>query len=138
MLKSMDSARTGQSIVQAVGGDSRLAALWLFGSVARGSATPRSDVDIAVLRSEPVLVRTLDDLTFELEAQFARLLEHEVQVVDVETAPDDLVHRILRDGILLVERDRSRRIAFEVSSRNRYFDMAPIWKQYRSPQGAQR
>jgi hypothetical protein len=43
----------------------------------------------------------------------------------------DLVHRILVEGILVHERDRSRRIAFEVRARNEYFDMLPILERYR-------
>ena len=46
-------------------------------------------------------------------------------------APVDLVHRILRDGRLLVERDRSARIAFEVRARNEYFDLLPMLRLYR-------
>ena len=46
-------------------------------------------------------------------------------------APADLVHRILRDGILMLERDRNARIAFEVQRRNEYFDLLPILKRYR-------
>jgi len=32
----------------------------------------------------------------------------------------DLIHRVLRDGILVYEQDRSRRIRFEVQARNAY------------------
>jgi predicted nucleotidyltransferase len=107
-----------------------IAAAWLFGSVARGTAHDRSDVDLAVLRlgASP---RRFDDPALEVGDRLARVLGREVQVVELDTAPDDLIHRVLHDGVLLVERDRSRRIAFEVASRNRYFDMVPIWRRYR-------
>jgi hypothetical protein len=54
-----------------------------------------------------------------------------VQVVVLNSAPVDLIHRVLRDSVLLVEKDRSKRIAFEVRARNQYFDLLPILKQYR-------
>jgi hypothetical protein len=54
-----------------------------------------------------------------------------VQVVTIDAAPADLVHRVLRDGVLLVDRDRALRVRFEVASRNRYFDMTPVWREYR-------
>jgi hypothetical protein len=41
------------------------------------------------------------------------------------------VHRVLRDGVLLLDHDRSARIAFEVRSRNEYFDLLPILERYR-------
>jgi hypothetical protein len=51
--------------------------------------------------------------------------------VTIDAAPADLVHRVLRDGVLLVDRDRALRVRFEVASRNRYFDMTPVWREYR-------
>jgi hypothetical protein len=41
------------------------------------------------------------------------------------------VHRVLRDGVLVCEPNRSARIRFEVRLRNEYFDMEPIRKLYR-------
>jgi len=44
----------------------------------------------------------------------------------------DLVHRILRDGILCLDRDRSARIRFEVKARGEYFDLLPYLQRYRA------
>jgi uncharacterized protein len=112
--------------------DGSVVAAWLFGSVARGTAHARSDVDVAVLRTRDEAPRELADLPLDLEDDLARRLRRRVQVVDVGRAPADLVHRVLRDGVLLVDRDRARRVRFEVASRNRYFDMAPVWRLYRA------
>lgn len=46
-------------------------------------------------------------------------------------APVDLVHRILTAQRLLLDRNPSRRIAFEVRARNQYFDLKPILDRYR-------
>jgi hypothetical protein len=40
--------------------------------------------------------------------------------------------RVLRDGRLLVDRDPSARIAFEVRTRNEAFDLEPILARYRA------
>jgi predicted nucleotidyltransferase len=107
-----------------------IAAAWLFGSVARGTAGPRSDVDVAILYSkEPP--PGLAGLGLSLEGDLERLLGLPVQVVVLNRASVDLVHRVLRDGALLVDRDRSRRIAFEVRSRNEFWDIEPFLRQYR-------
>ena len=45
--------------------------------------------------------------------------------------PADLIHRVLRDGVLLVDRNPNRRIAFEVRARNDYFDLLPYLTEYR-------
>jgi predicted nucleotidyltransferase len=107
-----------------------IAAVYLFGSLARGTAGPSSDADIALLLvNDPP--RTLDGLLLDLEADLAVELGIPTQVVTLNRAPPDLVHRVLRDGILVVERDRSARVGFEVRARNEYFDLKPILDRYR-------
>jgi predicted nucleotidyltransferase len=107
-------------------------AAYLFGSVARGEAHSDSDVDVGILfATEPPA--TLDSPQFAIEAELERLLGRPVQVVALNRASADLVHRVLRDGHLVLDRDRSARIRFEVRSRNQYFDMAPIRRLYRYP-----
>src|SRR5690242_13263822 len=85
-----------------------IAAAWLFGSVARGTARPGSDVDIGVLlREDPP--RTLDGYRFDLEAELENMLDVPVQLVVLNRAPVDLTRRVFRDGKLLVNQDPSRR-----------------------------
>jgi predicted nucleotidyltransferase len=106
-------------------------AAYLFGSVARGTRRPGSDVDIAVLYPADPPV-SLAGLPLDLEAELERLLGAPVQVVILNRAPVDLIHRVLRDGALLVDRDRSARIRFEVKARNEFFDLQPILARYRA------
>jgi predicted nucleotidyltransferase len=110
--------------------DARIAAAWLFGSQARGTAREDSDVDVAVLYSDPPAWSSPGG-PFDLEGDLEKLTHKAVQVVVMNTAPVDLVHRVLRDGILLADRDRSRRIRFEVRARNEYFDLLPHLLRYR-------
>lgn len=105
-------------------------AVYLFGSVARGQSRLHSDIDVAVLlESEPP--RTFAGLCLDLESDLERQLGRPVDLVVLNKAPCDLVHRILRGGQLLLDRDRARRIRFEVKARNEYFDLAPVLRQYR-------
>ena len=113
----------------------RIAAAWLFGSRARGDHRPSSDVDVAVLLSadpEPGLA----GLPVELEDALQDDVPLPVQVVVLNRASPDFVHRVLRDGVLLLDRDPSRRVAFEVRRRSEYFDLLPYLDQYRSPSSA--
>jgi predicted nucleotidyltransferase len=111
-----------------------IAAAWLFGSVARGTARAGSDVDVGVLFQEDP-PRTLEGYRFDLEAELERLLRAPVQLVVMNRAPVDLTRRIFRDGKLLVNQDPSRRIRFEVRTRNEYWDLEPYLRLYRR-QGA--
>jgi uncharacterized protein len=107
-----------------------LAAAYLFGSVARGTARPDSDVDVGLLLDhEPP--PGLDGLAGHLEAGLERLLRLPVQIVVLNRAPVDLAKRVLRDGILLLDRDRSRRIRFEVRTRQEFWDLEPFLRRYR-------
>jgi hypothetical protein len=76
---------------------------------------------------------TLAGLPMRLEAELTEVLGAKVDVVSLNRAPVDLVQRVLRDGVLLLDCDRSRRIAFEVRSRNAYWDLLPTLQRYRAP-----
>jgi predicted nucleotidyltransferase len=108
-----------------------LVCAYLFGSVARGDDRLGSDVDLAVLfRDDPP--RTLAGLHLDLADRLTGVLGgRRVDLVVLNRAPVDLVHRVLRDGVLLLERDRSARIRFEVHARREYFDLLPYLQRYR-------
>lgn len=98
---------------------------YLFGSVARHQATPLSDLDIAVLLDpqpdpEVCLTRQLTLLN-----DLDQLTEPEVQLTLLNNAPPLLLYEVVRDGILLHERRRGERIAFQVRALREYFDFQP-------------
>jgi predicted nucleotidyltransferase len=68
---------------------------FVFGSRARGTATPTSDVDIAVRAPGVDLLR--------LAADLSRVTGLEVDVVELEAAGVPLLARIVREGILVHE-----------------------------------
>lgn len=110
--------------------DEAIVCVYLFGSVARGTAGPASDLDVAVLYEE-LPPATLEGSGVSLAAELEVATGVPVDLVVLNRAPVDLVHRVLRDGILLVERDRNARVLFEVSARNAYFDLKPHLDRYR-------
>lgn len=92
-----------------------IVAAYLYGSRARGTATARSDVDLALLYAGPPSP-SLEGLPFDIEAELERGLGVPVEIVVLNEAPVDLVHRVLRDGVLVLDRDPSLRIRFEVQA----------------------
>lgn len=107
-----------------------VSAAYLFGSRARGTARSGSDVDVGVLFAETPPAR-LHGPPSRIADALERELGTEVQVVVLNTAPADLVHRVLRDGVLVHEADRSARIQFEVARRREYLDLLPVLRRYR-------
>jgi uncharacterized protein len=128
----VDRDRLAQEIAQVFAARNEdAAAVYLFGSVARREDRPDSDVDVAVLYGKPVepgLAGLKLALAGDLEARLGR----RVDLVVLDKQSPDFVHRILRDGVLVIERNRSARIRFEVAARNEYFDVLPRLREYRS------
>lgn len=104
-------------------------AAYLFGSRARGDAAAGSDVDVTVLLAgsdQDTLLGPLTRLSGLLERELAKPME----LVGMRATPSDLVHRILRDGELVLDGVPDERVAFEVRSRNEYFDLLPHLERY--------
>jgi predicted nucleotidyltransferase len=74
----------------------------LFGSQARGTARPDSDVDIAISPHEPLSTAEEADLAVALE----RVAGTPVDLVVIDRARPALRWRIARDGVVLVSSPR--------------------------------
>jgi predicted nucleotidyltransferase len=96
-----------------------LSALWLFGSEARGEARVDSDVDLAALFSRPVPAQEVLAARFDLGS----LLGREVDLVDLRRASPILGRQVVRDGRLLLDRDRVDRHVFAMLLPSRYVDL---------------
>lgn len=126
------------SIIAGVCGElSGVVTVYRFGSTARGTARPDSDVDVAVLFDKAPPPR-LAGPRFTLAGDLERALGRPVDLIVLNDAPVDVRIRVLRDGQLLLDRDPSARIAFEVRTRNEAFDLEPILTRYRAPRGHSR
>ena len=107
-----------------------IACVYLFGSQARKQSKSGSDVDIAVLYKDKV-PGGFDRLGIPLAGELEKVAGKQVDVIVLNYANVDLVHKVLRDGVILYESDREIRIQFEVKSRNAYFDLKPYLDEYR-------
>ena len=106
---------------------------YLFGSAARDELRADSDIDLGVLPAEG---RAGTDACLALEERIERALGRRAQVVDLSRAPADLVQRVLRDGVLVLDRDPAARVRFEIRRRNEWFDLQPLLREYRRARGA--
>lgn len=93
--------------------------LWVFGSEARGTARPDSDVDLAALFQRPPQGLEIFDARTDLEA----LLHRDVDLVDLDQASPILGMQVLRYGRLLADRNPQRRIAFFTRTVKMYEDL---------------
>jgi predicted nucleotidyltransferase len=119
--------RIRKALSRAVTAVSEIAAVYLYGSQVSGNALPSSDIDLALVLSvdsvpdDPLFAeRVASRVAEELETS----LEVDAHVVD--TLPLAVLGRIVTTGVLLFERDASRRVEFETSTRRLYFDFLPF------------
>lgn len=83
-----------------------LVALWLFGSFARGEATPISDVDLAYLPDENLTGEELERFDTELYLAISHTLTtDEFTLVSLRQAPTYFAWQVLAEGKLLFCRD---------------------------------
>jgi uncharacterized protein len=108
----------------------RVLAVYVFGSEARGTAGAASDLDVALLFDSPPVPGLLGD-ALSIEGELERHIGRRVEIITLNTAPVDLVHRVFRDGVLVLDRDPRKRIRFEVAKRNEFFDLQPVLQEYR-------
>src|SRR5690349_14548679 len=94
--------------------------LVLFGSTARGTAGPRSDVDLGVLL-DPYSAA----LRFKVDAELGRTAGREVDTVLLDDAPPLLRFEIAREGVLLFEREKGLWTRFKAKAMVDWWDWAP-------------
>lgn len=99
---------------------------YLFGSAIKGTAGPRSDVDVAVLLRDGLSPEEMFEQRLQLLVDLGAFSDREVDVVILNTAPLLLQQQVLKYGRVIYERDPLARIRFEVRARKIYFDVKPM------------
>ena len=102
-------------------------AAYIFGSQARRSMAPESDLDVALLLNED---RELEFSLFSFMSALERACECRADVVVLNHAGEILKHEVRRTGRLIFERDSAKRKQFEVSGRKGYEDFLYLHRKY--------
>ncbi len=96
---------------------------YLFGSVAKDKVFPLSDVDVAVFLSE-VYRESFFDIRLSIHADLCRTLRrNDVDLVVLNTLKNlILLDNIIREGIIIVDKDPEQRFSFELKTLHRAID----------------
>lgn len=103
---------------------------YLFGSFAYRNFSSKSDIDVAVYLDKRKC-RDLFKKRLNLIAAISKSLKKETDIIilnDLTSVFFEYV--ILKEGKLIFERDKEKRIEFEMKTLNQYFDFKPIMERY--------
>jgi uncharacterized protein len=107
-------------------------AAYLFGSLARDEGRASSDIDVAVLLAAGEPRQPADyDVLFAMQDDLEERFRRRVDLLAMHGAPLDLLHRVLRDGVLVSDAEPRRRQEFELNVRTQYFDFLPLLLRHR-------
>ena len=118
---SRDVARC--EIAAVVGVELAVLAAYLFGSVARDTASLLSDLDVALLLREPSDAEVVGRIA---DALCRRLRTDRVDVISLRHAPVPLRYRVVREGTLAFCRDAAARERFTADTVLEYLDFRPV------------
>jgi len=104
---------------------------YLFGSQAKGKIGPLSDIDIAISFGESVQANERFELRLETLGQLTDLFKTDkIDLVVLNDAPPLLIHRILKEGILIFSDNHKKRLEFEVKAVLKYLDWKPYLEKF--------
>jgi predicted nucleotidyltransferase len=110
---SEGSAESEYDLIESIKGLARnnpdIVVLWLYGSQAEGTATAKSDIDLAVLfqdyRNDPLERRLRPEILAIDWQQALRLPEDKLSVIDINLVPIALAFSVIDNGKVLVCKD---------------------------------
>ncbi len=126
----MDKSILIQKVSSFFQNKNEISTIYLFGSFAKGKNRKTSDIDLGVLHNPGLtkVERFEKNLGYALELE--NLLQASVDVIDLENADPFFLHQVMREKILVLDKNPARRVSFEVSRRRNYFDMKHFYKEY--------
>ena len=112
-----------EAVRDALRDEKRVAAAYLFGSLARGEATTAGDVDLALVVKDGLEGMERSLLVRELLVNLGRRLPGwELDIRLLDELPTALRGRAVTEGRLLFERDPEARVRAEVRARMAFHD----------------
>lgn len=102
-----------------------IAAVYLFGSAARGNLRESSDVDIAVMTTSQI--STMKRINWETE--LSNILRRDVDLVVFSQVGSLLQHQVLKYGKLVYEKNPKERVKQVTSSRREYLDTRFLYRE---------
>jgi len=104
-----------------------IVAVYLFGSAASGKMKSSSDLDLALL------LESSSDEAFpvlKFSSDLEKISSRRIDLIILNRSGELLKHQVRRFGKVIFERDKNKRIKFEISGRKRYEDFIHLHNRY--------
>ncbi len=115
----MEFGQKLSKIIGVIKSHPNVVAIYLFGSHAKGEATPLSDVDVAVILENP---------TPESEADIGSLTSPEIDVVLFHRLPLHIKYEVLKYGKEIFVRDEEKLLKIKLKVMREYLDTARMYR----------
>lgn len=110
--------------------EKKVAAAYLFGSRADGTAYPGSDYDFGILLEQKPLPSDISLVMQELSDDIGEILNQEVDIVILNSAGIELRYEVISHGQLIFSADDDKRTDFEDVVIRDYLDFKPFIDEY--------
>ena len=120
-----------ESIIKVLENEADILFAYLFGSYAKGMQNEKSDIDIAVYLIDEKILEKDPLYPSRVAIKIENILEK--KKVDVRVLNGSTLrfrNQVLMNGKLLHSKDEKKRIEFETSSLDQYFDFKPHIDRY--------
>lgn len=88
-----------------------------------------ADIDLAIYLNEGASDSAVS-YEIRLEMELEKILGHPVDVRILNAAPLSFQYQVCRSGIVVLERDKDRRVDYQTLIWKKYFDFAPFRRRY--------
>lgn len=123
-----ESLKIVSSLKRFLSKDKDISFCYLFGSQAANKTISTSDVDVAVYLNPKI--KNFFEKRLELIEKITKSLKKETDVIILNTSSPFLGFVVLKEGKLIFENDKGKRIDFELKKMNEYFDFKPVLEMY--------
>ena len=106
-------------IIEIIKSHPNVIAIYLFGSHAKGEATPLSDIDIAVILENP---------TPESEADIGSLSSQEIDVVLLHRLPLHIRYEVFKHGKEILVRSEEKLLKIKLKVMREYLDTVRMYR----------
>ncbi|ACB86125.1 type VII toxin-antitoxin system MntA family adenylyltransferase antitoxin [Natranaerobius thermophilus] len=110
--------------------EEKVACVYLFGSTVNDDVKKNNDIDVAILFEENCSSFNRFDKRLEYASKLEDIFQKEVDVVNLESCDLYFIRQVMLNNILVLEKNRDRRVSFEVKQRKLFFDMKHLYDRY--------